>query len=479
MGPPASESLRLRLILLFCALALLIGVMDFAASQVIVLRELANYAHHVRQDQMNDWAGVLSALYLEHGGSWNFLQVRPVGGAIFPVDGLVLGHTEYVIRVASRVIAASPAHARPQASWSSSSIVALGRRVGTLFVRPSVSPALARLSGQLSGSFAWLQAGCIILAVTLSTALAMQFLRRVLRPLEQLARAARGITRQVFDLPLPAAQDREIADVLHAFRAMRGYLTEEQEARERLLADVMHELRTPMTIMANQIESAQLGLCDMKEEQLSVLYDEVTRMGTILSDLQQLSDARAGAVRLDCAWVDAFALLVSVRELFSSDCARRGVTCGIDGRPDAVWVWMDRRRMTQVFVNLMSNALRFTPDGGRIEWSLGQECARGGTARGEHARGETARGEGMRVGSVRIAIRDTGPGIAPEHLPHLFDRFYRADNSRRRDTGGSGLGLAIVKEIVELHGGSVHAVSTLGDGATFCVILPVVGSGAR
>ncbi len=455
-------SLRWRLVLLFCSLAVLMGAVNFAAAQILVQRELANYANHVRQDQMSDWARVLSALYVEHGDSWSFAHTSGSRRGVFPIDGLVLGHAQYVIRSGTRVVAASPVDAAAvrvasPAGWSSIPITVGNERIGTLLVRSTASPALRLLSGQLSSSFAWLQAAFIALAVALSTVIAIQLLRRVLRPLEQLASAARGITQQAFDLPLPSAHDREVADVLQAFRAMRGYLTEAQEARARLLADVMHELRTPMTIVASQIEAVQLGVCAMTDEHLAVLYDEVTRMGTMLSDLQQLSDAQAGAVKLECAWVDVVGLLGGARDLFLLDCARRSIVCAIDARPDAVWMWLDRRRMTQVFVNLMSNAMRFTQDGGRIDWDV------------RPAPGSDA--------SVRITIRDTGPGVAPEHLPHLFDRFYRADNSRCRDTGGSGLGLAIVREIVELHGGSVDVSSAAGEGAAFCVTLPVIPEG--
>lgn len=445
-------SLRRRLLSFFGLLAILIGLTDFAGSQLVVHQELSVYAEHVRQDQVDDWARILSALYVEHGNSWSFLGSIRSPKSLFPIDGLVLGQTQYSIVSNRRVLVAFPKSTKPQSSWLKSPIVVMDHSVGTLFIRPTVSPSLAQLSHQLFSYFSLLQAFCIIAAIALSTLIAIQVLRRVLRPLEQLTAAAKGIAEHIFDLPIPRGEDREVAEVLNAFRMMQAHLTMAQEARERLLADVMHELRTPMTIIANQIEAVQLGVSEWKDEQLTVLYDEMIRMGAVLNDLQQLSDARAGVWRLNDSWIDLKELIVNVREIYHSEYKMRSITCMIHSDLDSVRVLVDRRRMTQVLVNLLTNAMKFTPDGGWIACSL-REIRESG-------------------GGIQVAIQDCGPGIAPEHLPFLFERFYRADHSRSRDTGGSGLGLAIVKEIVEQHGGSVFVKSTTGEGSTFGFTLP-------
>lgn len=446
------HSLRRRLLFLFGLLAIFIGLIDFAGSQLVIQQELSVYTEHVRQDQIDDWARVLSALYVEHGDSWTFLALIRSPKSLFPIDGLVLGHTQYRILSNHKVLISYPENVKPQSTWLTSPIVVMDQSIGTLFVRPTVSPPLAQLSHQLFSFFSLLQGFCIIVAITLSTLIAIQVLRRVLQPLEQLTVAAKGITRHIFDLPIPVGEDREVAEVLNAFRMMQTHLTMAQEARERLLADVMHELRTPITIIANQIESVQLGISELKDEQLTVLYDEMIRMGTVLSDLQQLSDAQAGVLKLNVSRVDLVELLVNMREIYQVDCKVRGITCTIDSELDSEWSLIDRRRVTQVLVNLMTNAMKFTPDGGRIEWHLRKNRDRGG--------------------GIQIAIRDQGLGIAAEHLPYLFERFYRVDHSRCRDTGGSGLGLAIVKEIVEQHGGSVFVKSIQGEGSTFGFTLP-------
>ena len=444
------DSLRSRLLFLFLASAILIGLVDYMGSQLIVRRELSNYILHVQHDQIKDWAQLVAALYVGHGSSWQFLRQNGSQSMLFPADGLILGHTQYAILLNGRFY---PGYIHPNSSWLSSPIVVKGNQVGTLLVRPSMSSALLNLRDQLSIFFSWIQALCIIAVVALSTVIAVKFLRRVLDPLEQLARAARGISEQIFTVPLPFSKDRQVADVVHAFQTMQRHLKRAQEERERLLADVLHELRTPINIIANQIEAVQIGLYEMTNKQLAVLYDEILRIGSILNDLQQLNDVQTGALQLECIQVDVKELLWSVRELFSVNCATRKIMCDVNVDSDVKWILADPKRMTQVLVNLMSNSMRFTPEGGLINWS--------------------AQRDAEKKDNIQITIQDNGPGIETEHLPHLFDRFYRADNSRCRDTGGSGLGLAIVKDIVELHGGSVRVSSDLKKGTTFSISIPV------
>jgi signal transduction histidine kinase len=219
--------------------------------------------------------------------------------------------------------------------------------------------------------------------------------------------------------------------------------------RRQMTADVAHELRTPLTVIAGYIESMRDGVLLPTPERLSVIYTEIEHLQNLVSDLRTLTQADAGELKLNKQWINSGELLQQAHAIFEHQAAQKGVNLGVivtEGLPP---VEVDEARLAQVMGNLLSNALRYTPAGGRIEL---------GTA--------------LDGGRVTLTVRDTGQGIAPEDLPFVFDRFYRADKSRADENGESGLGLAIVKALVEAHGGTIEAESVVGSGTTFLIHLP-------
>lgn len=289
---------------------------------------------------------------------------------------------------------------------------------------------------------------------TLSTAaagLALAFVvaRRVLEPVSELTGAVRRMEQGDLDVRVGTVRGRdEVADLGRAFNAMASRLSANERLRRQMVSDVAHELRSPVTNLMCTLEAMQDGLTPMDRASIDVLHEETLFLQRLIADLQDLALVEAGRLDLQSAPVDVGdALRRAAAALGSGTGAPLTVT--ID--PDLPTVAGDAGRLEQVFRNLLSNARRHTPSSGHIEASAG-------------------RGPGH---DVRIEVADSGDGIDAAHLPFVFDRFYRADDSRSRATGGAGLGLAIVRQVVLAHGGRVTAESDgIGKGSRFTIFLP-------
>lgn len=272
-------------------------------------------------------------------------------------------------------------------------------------------------------------------------------------PLAGLAQAARNLgPRDLgYRVPEPETGD-EVGELAREFNRMAARLEREDAARRQMLADVAHELRHPVAVIQGQLELWQDGVRPVSAEHLAALQDEVLRLGRLIHDLEDLSLAEAGALTLDRQQVRPEAVVGPVLANFEPAAEAQGVTLEAALAPEAPAVLADPQRLRQVLVNLVSNALRHTPDGGRITVSAAGKA-----------------------GGLELAVTDTGTGIAPEDLPHVFERFYKADRSRTRRGSGAGLGLAITRSLVQLHGGTIRAESAPGRGSRFVVELPGIG----
>lgn len=276
---------------------------------------------------------------------------------------------------------------------------------------------------------------------------------RITRSVLHLRDAAAQIDLRDLSGRVPVEGDDEIADLASTFNRMCERLEAGERSRRQLLADTAHELRHPLAVLQGHLDLMQDGKVEINQESLLPLQDEVIRMTRLVADLRDLSLAEVGKLSLRPAAVDPGALLNTLLTNLAPVAAAKEITLTAQIPPDLPTLRADPDRLRQVLVNLLSNALHFTPSGGRVEVQVLEEG-----------------------GEFRLTVVDTGPGIAPEDLPHIFDRFYRADKSRSRGTGGSGLGLAIVRSLVELHGGRVTAESAPGQGSRFTVSLPIEGA---
>lgn len=277
--------------------------------------------------------------------------------------------------------------------------------------------------------------------------------RRFTSPLSDTMKAADALAGGDLTARVPVRGSHEFRHLADSFNHMAGALETADRQRRELLADVAHELRTPLTVVQGNLEGLRDGVYQPTPEHLDLILDETLKLGRLVDDLRLLTLAEAGQLSLDLQTLDLSQLLVDLRDAFACQAGEAGVDLTVDaGRPLPL-LPADPQRLGQVFGNLIGNALRHTPRGGRV--TLGAALAPAGDA-------------------VRLWVADTGQGIAADDLPRIFDRFWRGDPARSHETGaGSGLGLAIARSLVEAHGGRIWADSQLGQGTTVSCLLPL------
>jgi len=288
---------------------------------------------------------------------------------------------------------------------------------------------------------------CLLVAWALSKRMTAP-LRRLMSAIERLGQGEYGVQAAV------AAED-EYGQAARAFNEMSRLLRDAEENRRNLVADVAHELRTPITIVRGKLDLLQHGGEPIEPEQLLPLQDELIRLTRLIDDLHQLSLAEARKLPIERRPTDLGELLRRIVERLAPDAERKGIRLELRSEAASPVLSVDPNRMTQVFLNLTANAVRYTQPNGAVVLTVREEPGGAGEA-----------------GGILVDVSDNGPGIEPRHLPHVFDRFYRADEARARHSGGAGLGLAIAKGFVTAHGGSISVASTLGRGTTFTVRLP-------
>jgi signal transduction histidine kinase len=287
-----------------------------------------------------------------------------------------------------------------------------------------------------------------LIAVAIALLASILLSRRILRPVEELTAAAREMQKGNLSVRVNVSEKDEIGVLASSFNAMADSLAEQERLRRNMVSDVAHELRTPLSNIRGYLEAARDGLVEVSPELVDSLFEEASSLSRLADDLRDLAQAEAGHLRIEPVALDLRGTIRAVIDKAPS--SGRDVEISPDLPADLPLVLADPQRVEQILRNLIHNALDYTPDGGAI-WV--QAMAQGRF--------------------VRVAVKDTGIGIEPEHLPHLFDRFYRPDPSRSRATGGAGLGLAIVKQLVEAQGGQVAVESVPGAGSTFSFTLPI------
>ncbi|MFI7086863.1 sensor histidine kinase [Streptomyces anulatus] len=324
---------------------------------------------------------------------------------------------------------------------ASPALLFIGDEGGATLPGFDLSPAnTARIAG----------AAALVLALTVGASVFAG--ARLVRPLHALTGAAQRMRDGEQPESVPVSGDDEVGRLAAAFNDMSAHRARLEEQRKAMVSDVAHELRTPLSNIRGWLEAAQDGLADPDPAFVSSLLEEAVLLQHIIDDLQDLAAADAGVLRLHPESVEIRELLSQVAAAHQARAENAGVTLAVTATAPGPALRADPVRLRQAVGNLVSNAVRHTPEGGRV------------TLRAyAHEEGD---------GAVLVEVTDTGSGIPPEDLPHVFDRFWRAEKSRSRRTGGSGLGLAIVRKLVEAHGGTVDATSVEGEGSTFVLRLP-------
>ncbi len=275
--------------------------------------------------------------------------------------------------------------------------------------------------------------------------------RTLTHPIHELIAATQAIASGQLGHQVSVRSKDELGRLAASFNRMSRDLARATELRRQMTADIAHELRTPLSLISGYTEALSEGKLVGSSEIFEIMHSEARRLNRLVEELRTLSLADASELPLMRQPIVPQVLLEHIALVYMPQAEARHISLQVQAAPDLSEIEVDRDRMLQVLGNLMSNALRYTPPGGQITLTAEQSGPQ-----------------------VILSVRDTGAGIAPEDLPHVFDRFYRGDKSRSRQEGESGLGLAIAKSLVEMHGGTITVESAVGAGAIFTITLPAV-----
>jgi two-component system sensor histidine kinase BaeS len=328
-------------------------------------------------------------------------------------------------------------------------ILVRNHRVGSISVAPLTIPGELTGEQQFRISLNRSLAAGGLLATLAAFIISYLISTRMTRSLTSITRAAKNLENGDLGQRVQVDADDEIGQLGEAFNHLAETLEYQERMRKNLTADVAHELRTPLAVIRSHIEAYMDGVMKPDPENLGSIHEEIMRLGRLVNDLAELSKAESGGLELKTADIDLAETVEKVaaglRPLFQE----KNIDLKLDLEPNTVGSF-EEDKIRQVAVNLIGNAIKFTPPGGQVQVSVGSQ-------------GDD---------TVVMSVTDTGIGIDEQSLSHIFERFYRIEKSRNRATGGSGIGLTIAAELVKLHGGSISVASKPGEGSTFTVVLP-------
>src|SRR6266498_4488221 len=273
--------------------------------------------------------------------------------------------------------------------------------------------------------------------------------RTLTRPIRELTRATHAVSEGDLSQQVPVRSKDELGELAKAFNKMSAQLSRSVNARKQMTADIAHELRTPLSLILGHAEAVHDGVLPPTPENFEIIREEATRLEHLVNDLRLLSLADAGELSIQMQDIEPQRLVNEVASLYQYQAQKKNIRFDLDVAPDLPMIEVDPGRMTQVLTNILDNALRHTPEGGRISLAAYETDT-----------------------MVELSVQDSGPGLHMEDVDRIFERFYRADASRQREDGGSGLGLAIAKSIVQAHGGQLSAESEPGLGLKVKIRLP-------
>jgi two-component system, OmpR family, sensor histidine kinase BaeS len=400
-----------------------------------------------------DMAHQLQKYYEEHGNSWVGLERSDIS------DAAERHRSDY-----GGVPLLSPEEQilffRGQAEPNSviqhgfhQSIIVNGTKIGTVYTDQWESTEALQMKDYILNSMIIEGFRIGILTAVVALLLGLWLTWRLTLPLKRLIPTIEQIAHGDLHIQIPITSKDEYGKVTEALNHMAQQLQRAEEIRKQLTADVAHELRTPLAIIQVQMENIQDSGRDVPPETLLPIQDEVIRLSKLVDDLHQLTLAESGKLLLDRKPTDLVPILDRIADMLKPEADERQISISRSCPTQKMIASIDPNRITQVFYNLLINALRYTPSEGTITIHMTHT---------DH--------KGSRFATV--SIKDNGVGILTEKLPYLFDRFYRVEESRSRHTGGLGLGLSIAKEYVEANQGFILVNSEVGKGSTFTVYLP-------
>lgn len=321
-------------------------------------------------------------------------------------------------------------------------------QIGNLFIASPLQSGVASLENAFLSSITQQIYWSILVVSLLAFILGWLLARRISLPLAELSVGIHDLARGNLGVKVKPRGDKELYSLGIDFNLMADKLNKNEENRKNLMASIAHELRTPLSILRGQLEAIQNGKLQPGEDISSSLVDEVIRLSRLVKDLENLGLAEAGALELN--WeifspAEMIDRIMPLRMAMESD----EINFQVEIDPEIDYIKADSQRLTQVLINLLSNAMRHVAQGGEIKLELGE-----------------------RGREIIFTVKDTGSGIAAEDRERVFERFYRVDESRNRQAGGTGLGLAIARSYVEAHGGKIWVESEPGQGTEFFFTIP-------
>ena len=453
-----SKSLRTHFLMLYVILAVFAGIVVPILGLKLSVDGFRKYQIQRRQADLQNLGESLSALFHEEGRVWNPRRVmdilRPAPQWAAMTISLIdaQGREVYTLlpmsmRMHREMHRGSHEDSPPETASPTEHITVklpggagrleIERRIPSGRYENSFISYLVQYT--LSGAFVM-----ILFACGLGYFVAGKLSRPVIHAIERTKNIARG-DYDIHEEAKPIGI-RELDALSRGVEDLGRSLAGQEKLRRRLMVDVAHELRTPLTVTRTQIEAIADGILEPTPERLTLCVNEMTRLADLIGNIDVLSRIEGETLRLNLEVTDMKRFLEYVAESFKPVFTKEGIN--LSAELESVKCEIDREKFRHVIDNLLSNAMRYTDKGGNVTLRL-------------YARDDEA----------VIEVADTGIGIAPEDLPNIFERFWRADESRTRVTGGSGVGLAIVKATVEAHGGKISAVSKKGEGTCFTVRL--------
>jgi signal transduction histidine kinase len=434
--------LRARLVVAFVAVALLGTVVTTVYSSVSLTSHLEASARtrlHNSAMHFGDVAAVVS-----RNGAWTRQSVETLHH-LAQIDFLAVD----LYDEAGKLVFSHPPSAPVQEGAAATAPVKVGdQKIGTVVVSRDDGRLFTGEEIQLRRQLLNMHLVAGVVSAAIAVLVALYLAVTLSQPLRRIRAGADAMSAGDLDARVPETGDDEIAAVADALNRLAETLQQEESLRKESVADLAHELRTPVMGILARVEAAQDGVLEDDAANLAAMHDEALRLARLLDDLSALAEAERPGLLLDAEPVDLAAIAGAQTSAFGGAFADKDIVLSTDLEPAVVHG--EPRRIEQIVVNLLSNALRYTDAGGSVSVVVRRD-----------------------EDDALLEVRDTGIGIAPEDLPRVFTRFWRGEKSRSRDTGGAGIGLAIVRELVQAHGGTIAVESVPGDGSVFRVTLPL------
>jgi two-component system, OmpR family, sensor histidine kinase BaeS len=445
------RSISTKLILAFLSIGIISVTIIFLTARWNTRQEFIRFL--TEQDRSNIIAQLTE--YYEHNGTWTGAEVYLYPNDVYQGPGgrpprripFILTDPKGAVLVANDRYNVGDKVASSDLKQGVS-ITEDGKVVGVLVPVPMPFEGQPREVEFIQRINLYLLYGALI-GMVIALVLGIILSRTLTRPIRELTRATHAVSEGDLSQQVPVRSKDELGELAQAFNKMSAELSRSVNTRKQMTADIAHELRTPLSLILGHAEAVHDGVLPPSAENFEIIREEAARLEHLINDLRTLSLADAGVLSMQMETIEPQRLIQEVSALYQYQAQKKDITFALEIAPDLPLIEADPGRMTQVLTNILDNAMRHTPDGGRIILAA-QEV------------------ESM----VELSVQDSGPGLNIENVDRIFERLYRADPSRYREDGGSGLGLAIAKSIVQAHDGQILAESEPGSGLKIRIRLP-------